>query len=64
MSAYFIRSSALVLIPLVLVLGALAIAIIDPTYRQSFMDLSKLFLGGMVGLMIPSEGVSLRRRIH
>ena len=64
MPAYFIRSSVLVLVPLGLVLGSLVIAIIDPTYRQSFMDLSKVFLGGMVGLMIPSEGVSLRRRIH
>ena len=64
MPAYFIRSSVLVLVPLGLVLGFLVIAIIDPTYRQSFMDLSKVFLGGMVGLMIPSEGVSLRRRIH
>ena len=51
-------------IPLVLVLGSLTIAVIDPNYRQPFMDLSKVFLGGLVGLMIPSDRVGLRRRIH
>ena len=64
MPVYSIPSLLLMLIPLVLVSGSLTIAIIDPAYRQPFMDLSKVFLGGMVGLMIPSEGVSLRRRVR
>ena len=64
MSIYSIRDVVFAIIPLALVLGALTIAVIDPNYRQPFMDLSKVFLGGMVGLMIPAEKVGLRRRIH
>jgi hypothetical protein len=64
MSIHSIRDVVFAIIPLVLVLGALTIAVIDPTYRQPFMDLSKVFLGGMVGLIIPAEKVGLRRWIH
>ena len=64
MSIHSIRDVVFAIIPLVLVLGALTIAVIDPVYRQPFMDISKVFLGGMVGLMIPAEKVGLRRRIH
>jgi len=64
MSIHSIRDVVFATIPLVLVFGSLVIAFIDPNYRQPFMDLSKVFLGGMVGLMIPAEKVGLRRRIH
>ena len=64
MSIHSIRDVVFAIIPLVLVLGTLTIAVIDPVYRQPFMDISKVFLGGMVGLMIPAEKVGLRRRIH
>jgi hypothetical protein len=64
MSRYSIRDWVSVTLPLSLVLGSFTIAVIDPNYRQPFMDLSKVFLGGLVGLMIPSERVGLRRRIH
>lgn len=64
MSIHSIRDVVFAIIPLVLVLGVLGLAVIDPSCRQPFMDLSKVFLGGMVGLMIPAEKVGLRRRIH
>ena len=64
MSIHSIRDVVFAIIPLVLVLDTLTIAVIDPVYRQPFMDISKVFLGGMVGLMIPAEKVGLRRRIH
>lgn len=64
MSTYSIRDRVFVILPLSLALGSFTIAVIDPNYRQSFMDLSKVFLGGLVGLMIPSDRVGLRRRIH
>ena len=64
MPRYSIRDWVFVTLPLCLVLGSFTIAIIDPNYRQPFMDLSKVFLGGLVGLMIPSDRVGLRRRIH
>jgi len=64
MYTHSIRDFVFATIPLILVLGSLTIAVIDPVYRQPFMDLSKVFLGGIVGLMIPAEKVGLRRRIH
>jgi hypothetical protein len=64
MSTYSIRDWVFVTLSLSFVLGSFTIAVIDPNYRQPFMDLSKVFLGGLVGLMIPSDRVGLRRRIH
>ena len=69
MSKSSIRDWVFVTFPLCLVLGSFTIAIIDPNYRQPFMDLSmdlsKVFLGEIViRRMIPAEKVGLRRRIH
>jgi hypothetical protein len=64
MPRYSIREWVFLALPLSLVLGSFTIAVIDPSYRQPFMDLSKIFLGGLVGLMIPSDRVTPRRRIH
>ena len=66
MSRYSIRDWVFVTLPLCLVLGSFTLAIIDPNYRQPFMDLSKVFLGEiLVRRMIPAEKVGLRRRrIH
>ena len=63
-STIFSRDLVIGVISLIFVLGSLTIAVIDPNYRQPFMDLSKVFLGGLVGLMIPSDRVISRRRIH
>jgi hypothetical protein len=60
----FSRDLVIGSISFIFVLGSLTIAVIDPNYRQPFMDLSKIFLGGLVGLMIPSDRVMFRRRIH
>jgi hypothetical protein len=64
MHRYSISDWVFVILSLSFVLGSFTIAVIDPNYRQPFMDLSKVFLGGLVGLMIPSDRVGLRRRIH
>jgi hypothetical protein len=64
MSPYSIRELVLLSVSLGITSAAIYIAVIDPNYRQPFMDLSKVFLGGLVGLMIPSDRVISRRRIH
>jgi hypothetical protein len=38
-----------------LVLGSLALAIIDENYRSTFVDLAKVGVGGYIGLMIPKS---------
>jgi hypothetical protein len=64
MYPYSIRDLALTVIPFGISIAAIYIAVIDPDYRQSFMDISHVLLGGLVGLMIPNDRGSSRRRIH
>ncbi len=37
----------------ILVLGSLALAIIDENYRSTFVDLAKVGIGGYIGITIP-----------
>jgi len=42
---------------LFLVIGNVALAIIDPSMRPAFADLSKVALGAYIGLIMPKGGV-------
>jgi hypothetical protein len=64
MSPYSIREVVLALASLGIITAAVYIAVIDPNYRQSFMDIAYVFLGGIVGSKIPSDRGTSRRRIH
>jgi hypothetical protein len=64
MFRYSIHDLIILVISLGLVPAAIYIAVIDPNYRQSFMDISYVFLGGIVGSRIPNDRVTHRRRIH
>jgi hypothetical protein len=45
------------LIVLFLVIGNIALAIIDSSTRPSFVDLSKVALGAYLGLLMPRRGM-------
>jgi hypothetical protein len=47
------KEGLLTLIVLILVLGSLAIAIIDPSFRPAFADLAKVAMAGYLGWMMP-----------
>lgn len=49
------KASLLVSIILVLVIGLLAIAIIDANYRPIFADLTKMGVAGYIGWAVPKE---------
>lgn len=45
------------IVVLVLVIGNIALAIIDPSTRPAFVDLSKVALGAYLGLLMPKRVV-------
>lgn len=47
------KEEILALMVLILLAGSLVLAIIDPTIRLAFADLTKVALGAYVGLLIP-----------
>jgi hypothetical protein len=47
------KEGFLTLIVLILVLGSLAIAVIDPGFRPAFADLAKVAMAGYLGWMMP-----------
>jgi hypothetical protein len=49
------REGLLVAVVLVLVLGTLLLAILDSNYRQPFVDLAKVAVGGFIGWMVPNK---------
>lgn len=49
----FSRDGLLTAVVIVLLGGALAIAIIDPTARPAFVDLAKVGMAGYLGWMVP-----------
>jgi hypothetical protein len=48
-----LKEGLLTLIILILVIGSLALAIIDPSFRPAFADLAKVAIAGYLGWMIP-----------
>jgi hypothetical protein len=50
------KDQFLAFVVLVLVAGALALAIIDPSTRPAFTDLVKIAVGAFIGLHIPAPG--------
>jgi hypothetical protein len=59
MDTYHTRARLAMSLPILLVLGSFTIAVIDPNYRQPFMDLTKVILVGIASALI-----RLRRQIH
>lgn len=47
------KEGFLTLIVLILVLGSLTIAIMDPSFRPAFADLAKVVIAGYLGWMMP-----------
>ena len=52
------RDSLLTAVVIVLLGGALAIAIVDPSTRPSFIDLAKVGMAGYLGWMVPRSPLS------
>ena len=50
---HFTKSDFLGLLVLVLALGSLALAVIDPSTRPAFADLAKVAVGAYIGLLTP-----------
>ncbi|TWH61394.1 hypothetical protein [Dulcicalothrix desertica] len=46
----------LTLVVLPLVSGSVILAIIDPSTRDAFTDLTKVAVGALIGLLIPTPG--------
>ena len=49
----FTKSDFLGIIVLVLALGSLVLAVIDPSTRPAFADLAKVSVGAYIGLLTP-----------
>jgi hypothetical protein len=50
---YFTKSDFLGILVLVLAVGSLALAVIDPSTRPAFADLAKVAVGAYIGLLTP-----------
>lgn len=50
-----VREGLLLAVVLILVIGSLVLAILDPTHRQAFSDLSKIGISGFIGWMMPVD---------
>lgn len=49
----YLQSALLIAVVLSLVLGSLALAIIDQSFRPSFAELAKIAVAGYIGSLIP-----------
>jgi hypothetical protein len=52
------RELLLLAVVLILILGALTLAVIDANYRDSFADLAKIGISGFIGWMAPKNPTS------
>jgi hypothetical protein len=50
---HFTRSDFLGILVLILAVGLLVLAVIDPSTRPAFADLTKVAVGAYIGLLMP-----------
>jgi hypothetical protein len=53
MNNFFEKMNTRSLVILILVLGAVGLAVLDPNFRPAYGDLAKISLGGYLGQLLP-----------